>query len=309
MLLSVIVASWNTRELLADCLTSALHSASSLGFSQCELIVVDNASTDGSAEMVATAFPSARLIKNADNLGFARANNQALIVAQGRYVLLLNSDATLGETCPAILIDALEKNPGAAAAGPAVFDPAGAPQPSYGRLPSVADEVLGPYRTDAIVGLLRRLRTSHVAVIDRRVMLPVDRVSFACTLIRREALDSVGLLDERFEFYSEDYDFFRRLKRAGWATLFCPQATATHHWGASSSQRSEWAMRQLYRSKRLYFAKHDGPNAESLLRIGLSLRFAAKATLAATTLPFRREPARKQLNLYRRLLADMQSPL
>jgi hypothetical protein len=137
----------------------------------------------------------------------------------------------------------------------------------------------------------------------------VDRVSFACTLIRRTALEQVGLLDESFEFYSEDYDWFRRLREAGWKALYCPQAEIIHHWGASSRQRSEWALRQLYRSKRRYFAKHDGATAERILRLGLALRFAVKIAVALVTYPFRRGEAARQARQYYCLIQDMGKPL
>lgn len=275
-----------------------------------EVFVVDNASTDGSAEMVREQFPWVTLIENTENVGFARANNQALHQATGHYLLLLNSDTEVRSGALATLVAELEAHPEAGAAGPRVLNPDGSPQNSYGRLPTVLDELLGPYWADFATkpwgALGRQLWRKRSAAGEP---FPVDRVSFACTLIRRAALEQVGLLDESFEFYSEDYDWFKRLKDAGWQALYCPRAEIVHHWGASSRQRSEWALRQLYRSKRRYFAKHHGARTEQILRLGLACRFAAKIGLVLASYPLRRAEALRQARLYGRLFHDMRSAL
>lgn len=312
--LSIIIVNWNTRDLLANCLQSVVSAPSpplplSLSPSR-EVIVVDNASTDGSAAMVRERFPWVQLIENPDNVGFARANNQAINQAIGRHVLLLNSDTEVHPEALQTLVELLESHPKAGAAGPRVLNPDGSLQNSYGSLPTVLDELLGPYWADFLTkpwgGLGRRLWD-----IRRVTNAPfaVDRVSFACTLIRRTALDQVGALDEEFEFYSEDYDWFKRLKDAGWKALYCPQAEIMHHWGASSRQRSEWSLRQLYRSKRRYVAKHHGVNAEWALRMGLASRFFVKMVIAWATFPVRRAEAARQAHLYQRLIQDMRAIL
>jgi GT2 family glycosyltransferase len=118
-------------------------------------------------------------------------------------------------------------------------------------------------------------------------------------------LQDVSLLDEQYTFYSEDYDFFKRLKDSGWQVLFCPQAQVIHHWGASSSQRSQWATSQLYRSKRIYFRKHYGPIAERLLRFGLSIRFTLKILINVIAWPFRPGATLQQIGQQRQLLKEM----
>jgi N-acetylglucosaminyl-diphospho-decaprenol L-rhamnosyltransferase len=308
--LSIIIVNWNTRDLLAACLESVAAEIARMGEGEAETFVVDNASTDGSPEMVRERFPWVRLIENTENVGFARANNQALRVAQGRYVLLLNSDTEVRPGALATLIAVLESHPEAGAAGPRVLNPDGTLQNSYGSLPTVYDEIIGPYWSDFFLkpwgGIGRWLSTRS---FQSGTPIAVDRVSFACTLIRREALDQIGLLDESFEFYSEDYDWFRRLRDANWTALFCPQAEIVHHWGGSSRQRNEWAMRRLYRSKRRYFAKHHGTKAERILRLGLGLRFAIKLAFSLASYPMRPDRASRQTNLYRRLISDMRSAL
>ena len=316
--LSIIIANWNTRELLAECLESVgngqLSVGSGLTTDHCllitEVFVIDNASTDGSAAMVRERFPWVKVIENTENVGFARANNQGISQSAGCYLLLLNSDTEVHPGALQTLVELLESHPEAGATGPRVLNLDGSLQNSYGSLPTVLDELLGPYWADFLTkpwGWLGRRLWGKRSETDTPFV--VDRVSFACTLIRRTALDQVGLLDEGFEFYSEDYDLFKRLKDAGWKALYCPQAEIMHHWGASSRQRSEWALRQLYRSKRRYFAKHHGTNAERVLRLGLALRFAAKIAVALASYPVRRVEGARQAHLYYRLIQDMGSAL
>lgn len=320
--LSIIIVNWNTRDLLAECLHSIADCR--LRIADCwppdcpiyqstdlpvtEVFVIDNASTDGSAAMVRERFPWVKLIENTDNVGFARANNQALRVASGRYLLLLNSDTEVTPGALEHLIEALEKNPRAGAVGPQMVDPDGAVQNSFGRLPTILDEIIGPYLRDRVeqrLGSVYRHFAGHEKGI--RDWIVTERVSFACTMIRRQALTDVGLLDEGFAFYSEDYDWFKRLKAAGWQVLFCPSARVIHHWGASSGQRNEWARWQLYRSKRLYTRKHYGVMAELLLRVGLGLRFMAKALVVCLSWQRRAAPGNCRDHL--QLVCQMLRPL
>lgn len=306
MRLSVVIVNWNTRNLLERCLNSVSYDLSGVANGSVETWVVDNASTDGSACLVKQRFPWVQLMENAKNVGFARANNQAIRLATGRYLLLLNSDTEVFPGAFHALIGALEAHPQAGAAGPQVYNPDGTLQNCYGSLPSVASEIIGPYALDFLTKPWGKLGGRMSPIADAKDDCQVvDRVSFACTMIRREALDQVGLLDERFQFYSEDYDWFLRLGNAGWQTIFCPQARIMHHWGASSSQRSEWSLRQLYRSKRLYFAKHQGVAVEVVLRLGLTVRFALKWLMGAARHLYDKPAATHQMAVYQRLIQDM----
>lgn len=306
MRLSVIIVNWNTRELLERCIESVALCLSDFALGTAEIWVIDNASIDGSAALVRQRFPSVHLIENARNVGFACANNQALRVATGRYLLLLNSDTEVFPGALPTLINALEAHPQAGAAGPQVLNPDGSLQNCYGPHPSVASEIVGPFAFDVFTKPWGKIgaRVYKNKMTDGRCTV-VDRVSFACTMIRREALEQVGLLDERFEFYSEDYDWFMRLRQAGWQTIFCPQPQIIHHWGASSNQRSEWSLRQLYRSKRLYFVKHQGVAADAALRLGLIVRFALKWAMGTANYLYDKPYAARQMSLYQRLMQDM----
>ncbi|HSH04652.1 MAG TPA: glycosyltransferase family 2 protein [Anaerolineae bacterium] len=271
-IVSIIIVNWNTQKLLTDCLTTIAAARDEISL---ETIVVDNASTDDSVSLVRQQFPWVHLIANDENVGFARGNNQGIKVSQGAYILLLNSDTELKSGAVVSLVTCLQANPDAGAAGPLVRNSDGSIQNCYGDLPSVWLELIGPYLWDNISKPWGRWGPP----LDKNKTLTVERVSFACTLISRTALDEVGLLDEQFGFYSEDYDWFYRLQAAGWQTLFCPQAEIFHHWGASSKMRNEWALKQLYKSKRIYFAKHYGSGTELILRLGLLTRFTAKAII------------------------------
>ncbi|MEI2689505.1 MAG: glycosyltransferase family 2 protein [Anaerolineae bacterium] len=306
MRLSVVIVNWNTRNLLERCLNSVSSDLSGFANGSVETWVVDNASTDGSADLVKQRFPWVTLIENSGNVGFARANNQAIRQAAGRFILLLNSDTEIFPGALPGLIDAA----GGVSAGrrgrAAGAQPRRLLQNCYGSLPSVASEIIGPYALDFLTKPWGKLgRHTQSRAIDKDGCQVVDRVSFACTMIRREALEQVGLLDERFEFYSEDYDWFLRLRNAGWQTIFCPQAQIIHYWGASSGQRSEWSLRQLYRSKRLYFAKHQGAAAEAVLRLGLTMRFALKWLIGAARRLYDKPAATRQMAVYQRLIQDM----
>lgn len=307
--LSIIIVNWNTRDLLAECLESVCDDQLQMIGEQTpitEIIVVDNASTDGSVGMVRDRFPSVHLRENSENIGFARANNQAIRMAMGRFILLLNSDTVVQPNALQLLIEALERYPKAGAAGPQVLNPDGTLQNCYGSLPSIFSELIGPYAFDTLTKPWGRIGgRMHKTLMPNERCKAVDRVSFACTMIRREALEQVGLLDERFEFYSEDYDYFMRLRQVGWETIFCPQSRIVHHWGASSSQRSEWSLRQLYRSKRLYSAKHQGATAETVLRFGFAVRFAIKWVIGAIRYLLGQPNAYRQMARYRLLMHDM----
>jgi len=304
--ISIIVVSWNTAELLAACLASIEHTVRQAGGWAVQVIVVDNGSTDGTGAMLERGFPWVVTIRNSANLGFARANNQGLARSVGDAVLFLNSDAILQDGAVAILYASLMDHPDAGAVGPQIVNPDGSPQRSHGRLPGVAREIVGAYRIDDLEAWFAR-RADRRGGLDRPAAAcrRVERVSFACTLLRRAAIEAIGPLDERFEFYSEDYDYFKRLKDGGWAALFCPSARVYHRWGASSAQRPEWAMRQLYRGKRLYFAKHASPAAESLVRLAFLVRFGGKRTVARLRALTGNRQGEVDARLYGHLIADM----
>ncbi|MEI7673179.1 MAG: glycosyltransferase family 2 protein, partial [Deltaproteobacteria bacterium] len=210
-MISIIVVNWNTRELLRKCLESVGTTIRSLSY---EIIVVDNASTDGSVAMLREKFPQVCVIENLENRGFGTANNQALRIMTGRYALLLNSDAILTENAVSELFACMENHPDAAMACGQLLNADGSRQNSIAAFPSLLTlmtnmsllEYLFPRRFPS-------KRYSHSEIVE------VDSGIGACLIVRREAMDSVGLFDERYHFFFEETDWAYRMRRAGWKIL------------------------------------------------------------------------------------------
>jgi GT2 family glycosyltransferase len=228
--LSIIIVSFNTRKLLEECLESVYGTRPNVSF---EVIIVDNASSDGSGEMVTKQYPTAILIQNHNNSGFAAAINQGLRRSRGRCALFLNSDTRICVDALERMVAFLKSNPGAGIVGPQLLNPNGTLQPSGNRIPTVWRQLWWclPFhrKHDPAAGLSRYLDTCR----DYNCLVEVDEVSGAALMVRREVWESIGLLDENYFFYFEDVDFCIRAKRAGWRVLYLPSAKIVHHWGMS----------------------------------------------------------------------------
>jgi hypothetical protein len=268
--LSVIIVNWNTRELLRASLASVYDTLHGVDF---EVYVVDNGSTDGSQQMVREDFPQAILLENGENLGFARANNRALRLCQGEYILLLNSDAALQGDAAARLLEAAQNNPQGGIFGASLFYPDGRPQPSYGPLPTFASELA------SLLGLDKRLGRRGAAPAEG-APIEAGYVDGACQLLRRSMLDQIGLFDEQFFFFSEEIDLCTRAHQGGWQVLHVPAARVTHVGGGSTVSSASRTL-LLYRGKLLYFKKHHGPAAQKRLYLAMRatswLKFRAYA--------------------------------
>ena len=293
VLISIIIVNWNTRDLLAACLHSVAAASVITGdpslseqhtlidgtTAQCivaphapvqaapnlprvEVLVVDNASSDGSAEMVRAEFPWVRLITNQSNVGFARANNQAIRICAGRYVLLLNSDTVVHHAALAALVEFMDAQPTVGAAGALLLNPDGTLQPSCSPFPTLLREAWRMFALDRVVPIA----TYQMTRWDGATPRAVDVLLGACMNMRRESLDQVGLLDETYFMYSEEVDLCLRIKRAGWQIFWVPQAHITHYGGQSSKQAAKKMFLHLYQSKTLYFRKHHGRHAARLYK-------------------------------------------
>jgi hypothetical protein len=250
--LSIIIVSYNTRALLSDCLRSVEATAGDLTY---EVVVVDNGSSDGSADAVARGYPAVRLICNEHNVGFAAANNQGIRASSGRHVLLLNSDALLLPGTAARMVRFLDEHPRVGAVGGKLLNPDLTFQASFNDFPSFLDEVL------ALTGASRWLRPpTYPSYPESRSgeRRPVEWVGGACMMVRRQAVDAVGLLDEDYFMYSEEMDWCFRLRRAGWSIFYLPEATTVHALGASSRRVPERRRTLIYQSKCLFLRKHRG---------------------------------------------------
>jgi GT2 family glycosyltransferase len=226
--LSIVIVSWNTRAMLQDCLSSTFAGMADL---EAEILVVDNASADGSAEMVAEAFPQVHLIRNKENRGFAAANNQALRQATGRHVLLLNSDTLVHGSVLSASVAWLDAHSDVGIMGCRVLNADGSLQITCSSFPSLLNLFL---QTSSLSRL-------PVAYFDRYQMRRWDRrdekdmevVSGCYMMVRRAAINEVGLLDEAFFFYGEETDWCRRFRQNGWRLTFAPVGEITHFGGGS----------------------------------------------------------------------------
>jgi hypothetical protein len=249
--LSVIIVSWNTCQVLRECLESVQRQRSSASI---DVWVVDNASKDGSAEMVRETFPAVHLIENSENVGFARANNVAVAASSGRYVLLLNSDTVVLPGAFDALIDFLDAHPEAGAAGAHTLNPDGSLQVSTYPSPTLARELWFLLHLDR----LRPYGAYDMAQWSSDQPRAVDAVLGACLIVRQATLDQVGALDPAYFMYSEEIDLCYRIRRAGWRIYWVPQAKIVHYGGQSTRQVAASMFIQLYRSKVLFFRKNQG---------------------------------------------------
>jgi N-acetylglucosaminyl-diphospho-decaprenol L-rhamnosyltransferase len=272
--LSVSVVSYRTLALLRQCLSALERDRAQIDM---DVTVVDNASGDGSAEMVAEQFPWLRLIRNDHNRGFGAAHNQALRIASGRYVLILNSDATPAPGASSTLIGFLDAHPSVAVAGPRLRYPDGRVQPSRRRFPTLATLLLESTQLQRFFPDNAVLRRYYVADRSDDAAQEVDWLAGACLCVRASAIGQVGMFDERFFMYSEELDWCRRFRAAGWGVAYVPQAEVVHLEGASARLDLSARDRLFQTSKLQYAAKWHGPGVARLLRAYLVLEYVARA--------------------------------
>jgi GT2 family glycosyltransferase len=252
--LTVVIVNWNTRELLRACLGSLRAALEGSALSS-EVIVVDNASGDGSAEMVAAEFPEVRLIANAENRNYAEGNNQGIAAASGEFVLLLNPDTEVPEGTLDALVELLRERPKAGAVSPALVHPDGRVQESVRGFPA-------PYALVGELTGLARLFPHSAWGAYRPRRLPedgpssVDQPMASAFLVRREALEQVGPFDPQFPLFFNDVDLCYRLKQTGWEILYDPRVRIVHVGGASTRQVRPEAIRRSHEGLRRFYAKH-----------------------------------------------------
>ena len=268
--LSVIIVSWNVRDLLRRCL---LAIGSSRGISPeekaIEVIVVDNGSRDGSPEMIAAEFPEVRLIQNADNRGFTAANNQGLALSHGRKLVLLNPDTEVVTDALAMMAAYMEAHPGVGALGPQLRYPDGSLQSSRRRFPTLSTAIVESTVLQEWWRDNRILRRYYMTDTPDDAVQTVDWVVGACLMVRREAFEQVGGLDEGFFMYSEELDWCHRLRDAGWKIVYLPTAAVIHHEGKSSEQVVAARHIHFQSSKVRYFRKYHGRVPGELVRVFL----------------------------------------
>lgn len=262
--LSIIIVSWNTKKYLLPCLRELFEKGR--GRYQ-EVIVVDNGSSDGSGDEVKRAFPSVRIIQNEENLGFARAVNQGFKHSSGRYILLLNPDTRVKDDTTERLLSFMDRHPDAAAAGAQLLNADGSKQNSIANFPTLATELLNK-------SLLRRLFPEKYPGKEREYSdsLEVDSVIGACMIVRRQAAEQVGMLDEDYFLFLEETDWCYRMKKAGWKIYHVPQARVDHLQGKSAGGVKKKARLEFYRSRYHFFRKNRGSWQWFILLVGLWIR-------------------------------------
>lgn len=294
--LSVVIVSYNVQRYLAACLESLPAGANDLSV---EVFVVDNASPDGSAELVARRFPDVRLLVNAENLGFARAVNRALALTRGRYALLLDPDTVVPAGALTQLVKMADRSPEAALVGPALHDPAsGELQPSFRPFPSWRTAFSHYTLAKPVLRLWPSPRWQPV--VDRPTT--DGWLIGACLLIRRDLLNAIDGLDEQYFLFCEDTDYCRRVIRAKRRLLYTHETSVFHHEGKSAEQERPSAMRLVALQSLLHYLEGEGRGKARVLKPLFKILFLANVLsqclestlkLAAYALMARREQAAK----------------
>ena len=274
--LSVSIVNTNSRELLLACLET-------LPRAETEIVVLDNASEDGSADAVRERFPDVRVIAQDLRAGFGANHNTVIRATEGRYVYVLNEDTTADDWAFERIVDYLDAHPRVAALGPRLVYPDGRLQDSAWRFPT------------PLVSAVGLLTAGKVGVKQSRGddARGVDWVTGAALVLRREALDEVGLFDEEFFLYSEEVDLQFRLRQAGWEVHYFPEATVVHHESQFSAEIPERRINEMWRSRHRYWHKHhSGPGAR-IAALATGGQYAVRAAAAPLA---RRSPRRMLLH-------------
>jgi GT2 family glycosyltransferase len=260
--LSIIIVTWNSQEYIRNCLDSIFLSG---GNFTSEVIVVDNGSSDQTAEIVEEFYPQVNLIQNKTNLGYAKANNQGLEEAKGEYILLLNPDTQVLEDALFLMYELMEQNPKVGALGPKLLNPDKSVQPSCREFPTFSTLV---WEFSGLSRLFPRSKTFgrwRMGYFDFDKAREVDQPMGSCLMLRKETLENVGIFDENFEIFFNDVDLCYRIKKSGWKIYFYPEAKVIHHKGASTRKAKARMIWLSHLAFYKFFKKHKPGLANRLL--------------------------------------------
>ena len=250
---SIIIVTWNSKGFIRNCLDSIFLSQGN--FSN-EVIVVDNNSSDETAKIVEQLYPQVNLIQNRKNLGYAKANNQGIQEAGGDYILLLNPDTQVFEGSLSLMYEFLEENPSIGALGPKLLNPDKTVQASCREFPTFSTliwEFSGLSRLFPRSRVFGRWRMGYFG-FDRQI--ETDQPMASCLMLRRAALEDVGIFDENFAMFFNDVDLCYRIKKGGWKIYFCPEAKVIHHKGASTKKAKARMIWLSHLAFYKFFKKH-----------------------------------------------------
>jgi GT2 family glycosyltransferase len=292
---SVIIVNWNTKRLLLECLSSVFKTINKLSF---ETWLVDNASSDGSVEAVKQNYPDVKIIQNKKNLGFAAANNIALERMCGQYALLLNTDTILTNGAVEDLFDFVEKNQGAGMTCGQLLNQDGSKQNSIANFPGIHSLLCN----ESLLQILFPKKFPGKRK-EYRKPVEVDSCIGACLMVRKKAMDKVGLLDKRYFFFFEETDWAYRMKQAGWKIYFVPSAKIFHIQGQTVGHKASSRI-MFYRSRYIYFKKWH-PRSYLFIRLIIFVRLLINAILSlmgvVVTLGMH-AGIKKKLSVYSRLI-------
>lgn len=272
---SIVIVNFNTKQLTLDAIHSVFQSKTGYPY---EILLVDNNSSDGSMEAFKREFPTLTMIENRENVGFARANNQAIKMAKGRYILLLNSDTIVYEETLQVMLDFMEEQPKVGASGCKVVLPDGSLDKACRR--SFPTPQASLYHFLGLTKLFpdnSRFNQYQLGHLDPDKDYPVDCLVGAFMLLRRDVIEQVGLLDEKFFMYGEDIDWCYRIKEAGWDIHYYPYTSIIHYKGASSRRKPFKIIYEFHRAMILFHRKHFAKKysfiVNGLVYVGVSLKF------------------------------------
>ena len=258
MKLSIIIVNYNVKHFLEQCLRSINKASKNLDI---EIFVVDNNSVDNSIEMVKAKFPNVNTIINKKNLGFSKANNQAIRKAKGEYVLLLNPDTVIQENTLSITIDFLEKNTRAGGLGVKMIDGSGNFLPESKRsLPTPSIAFYKIFGLSYLFPKSRKFGKYHLKYLDQNKIHEIDIISGAFLMTRKKIIDKIGLLDERFFMYGEDIDLSYRIQQAGYQNFYLPTTSIIHYKGESTKKTSVNYIITFYNAMIIFSQKHYPTN-------------------------------------------------
>jgi GT2 family glycosyltransferase len=266
-LVSVVIVNWNGAGLIERCLDALKGCGDQTPF---EVIVVDNASSDQSPVIIREQYPEVKLVANTKNYGFGTANNRGVALARGKYYLLLNSDAFVWPGAIDKMVELMESRDNIGVVGCKLLHEDGALQRSCYNFPTLATELWWGLWLDRAFPSSKTFGKYEMRYWEMDDVREVDSVMAACVLLRREAIDQVGLFDEQFFMYSEEVDLWYRVKQAGWKVFYTPEAVATHIWGGSTRKTKLKNFLELYRSRVMFFRKHYGQMTTSLYKLVLA---------------------------------------
>jgi len=270
--ISIIIVNWNTRELLKNCIASIAATVRDIRY---EVIVVDNASSDGSVEMLRDSFPETRIIENRENRGFGAANNQAMRIMKGRYALLLNSDTVLCEDAVEKLFAFMENHAEAGMACGQLLNADGSKQNSIASFPNLFTLLMNTSLLEYLFpSRFPSKRYHHIKPLE------VDSCIGACMIVRKKAIDEVGMFDERYFFFFEETDWALRMQKAGWKSFHLPDAQIYHLQGQSVGHDIRSRM-EFYRSRYKFFRKWKSYPVYLVFRTVIIVRLFSNALVTA----------------------------